>query len=140
MTTYYAKDLIGKTLYVTGKVPMYKTTTYSGQTRPSPVAFLNSGDYFTVDSYINKLSSYSTGYNRDDNYYLGDNGYVVSFSDLTGKYDLKALEGQGVKTVDQKVKEEREKGQSKFFDFVKKFGIFILAVPIAIAAIKYRKK
>lgn len=91
-----ATDLYGRTLLITGKVPVYSSTTLKGQKKPKPAYYLKKGDYtFKIYSHISATSAYGASLDRDDSYYISEfiNGktYYIAFKDLAGKYDLKAV-------------------------------------------------
>lgn len=139
MATYSASDFIGKTIYITGRVPVYRYATEAGTKRPAPVAYLSSGDGFTVDSFVNKKGTYT---NFDDNYWLGKSQgkqYAISFTDLVGKYNADAITSQGVKSDEQKKKEQQEREQGIVLTTIKKWLPLVLGTVVLSALIRRGK-
>lgn len=137
MATYSATDLIGKTLFITGSVPVYATTWHEGENKSRLLNTLHSGDQFVVKDFINKVSAYSQygSKNYADNYYLLDSGGVVAFKDLAGKYDTKALLQQGLQSDEQKKAAEEAKNKSaidKAGDLLKKYAIWVVGLVAAV--------
>ena len=138
MATYSASDFIGKTIYITGTVPVYKYATAAGNKRPAPSLYLNAGDGFTVDSYINKSGVYT---NFDDNYWQGKiqgKTYAIAFKDIAGKYNADAITTQGVKSDQQKKKEQQEKEQGTVITAIKKYLPLVLGTVVLAALIRRR--
>lgn len=136
MATYNAGDFVGKTIFITSDVPVYKYATASGSKRPNPVAYLKAGDGFFVDSFINKNGAYTT---FDDNYWQGKfrgSTIVVSFSDVAGKYDAAPIVSQGVKSNEQKKKEQQEQQDGVLLTTVKKYLPWALGTMVLVAIIK----
>ena len=136
MATYTAGDFIGKNLFITSDVPVYKFATEAGTKRPKPVAILKAGDGFLVDSFISKNGTYTM---FDDNYWMGKykgTPVVVSFRDVAGKYDAAPIVSQGVKSVEQKKKELQEQQDGILLTNVKKYMPWVLGTMILAAVIK----
>lgn len=139
MATYSASDLIGKTIFVTGNVPVYPYATAKGQSRPKPLFVLKSGDGFTVDSFVNERGTYT---NFDDNYYLGksqNRSIAIAFADIAGKYNTTAITNQGVKSDEQKKKELQEKKDGVVLTTLKKIAPLAIGAIIIAAYIGRRK-
>jgi hypothetical protein len=139
MATYSAADFIGKTIYITGPVPVYKYATEAGTKRPAPVAYLNSGDGFTVDSFINQKGTYK---NFDDHYWTGitqGKTFAIAFKDIAGKYNAAAITTQGVKSDEQKKKEQQEKEQGTILTTIKKYLPLVLGTVVLAAFIRRGK-
>lgn len=139
MATYSASDFIGKTIYITGTVPVYKYATAAGNKRPAPSLYLNDGDSFTVNSYINKKGVYT---NFDDNYWQGKikgNTYAIAFKDIAGKYNAAAILSQGgIKSDEQKQKEQKEKEQGTLVTMLNKYLPLVLGAVVLTAVIRRR--
>lgn len=138
MATYSASDFIGKTIYITGTVPVYRYATAAGTKRPAPIAYLNAGDGFTVDSFVNKKGTYT---NFDDHYWLGKSQgkqYAIAFQDVAGKYNAAAITTQGVKSDEQKKKEQQEKEQGTIVTVLKKYLPLVLGTVVLAAVIRRR--
>lgn len=136
MATYSAGDFIGKTIYITGRVPVYRYATEQGTRRPAPLAFLSSGDGFTVDSFVNKKGTYT---NFDDHYWLGKSQgkqYAIAFADIAGKYNADAITSQGVKSDEQKKREQQEREQGVILTTIKKYLPLVLGTVVLAAVIR----
>lgn len=129
MATYTATDLIDKTIYITGNVPVYKYAARAGEKKTLPIKILQSGDSFIVDSFIKKNGTYVT---YDDNYWTLKDGGVVSFSEIAGKYNTELIRSQGVKS-DAEKELEKKTGIEKYID---KYGKWVLLAIAGVAIIK----
>jgi hypothetical protein len=140
MATYSASDFIGKTIYITATVPVYKYAVAQGTKKPSPIEYLKSGDGFTVDSYINQKGAYTTFI---DNYWQGTSQgktFVIAFKDIAGKYNASAILSQGgIKSDEQKVKEVKQKEDGTILTLIKKIAPFAIGVYLLGAYIGRRK-
>jgi hypothetical protein len=139
MATYSAADLVGKTIFVTDRVPVYQYATMQGNKRPKPLYYLNAGDAFTVDSFVKQRGTYTT---FDDNYYVGisqGRPVAISFRDIAGKYNTTAITNQGVKSEEQKKIEQQEKKDGVVLTTLKKFAPLALGAVVLIAIIGRRK-
>lgn len=139
MATYSASDLIGKTIFVTGKVPAYKRATLKGEKRQTPLFFFTDGDSFVVDSYIKQRGTYT---NFDDNYWTGvsqGKQFAVAFKEIAGKYNTTAITNQGVKSDEQKKKELQEKKDGVVLTTLKKIAPLAIGAIIIAAYIGRRK-
>ena len=132
MATYNAGDFIGKTVFITSTVPVYRRAIRLGEEKPEPFKFLRRGDSFIVSDFINQAGTYSK-YN--DHYWLIDTGGAIAFKDIAGKYDTKALLDQGLKSDEQK------EGGTKVGDLIKKYLPYVLGtVLVATIAKAYISK
>ncbi len=139
MATYSAGDFIGKTIFITGRVPVYRYAAEAGTRRPAPIAYLNTGDGFTVDTFINKKGTYT---NFDDHYWIGKSQgkqFAISFGDIAGKYNADAITTQGVKSDEQKKKEQQEKEQGVILTTIKKYLPLVLGTVVLAAVIRRGK-
>lgn len=133
MATYSAADFINKTIWITENVPVYRSATRDGAKKDTPVKFLQRGDSFVVKDFLNKVGTYVK---YDDNYWLIDGGGVVSFKDITGKYDTKAILDQGLKSD-----KDKASTTTKAEELIKKYLPYILGtVLIAVVAKAYISK
>lgn len=128
MATYSATDFIGKTIFITGNVPVYKYAARKGEKKPKPIEILRPGDSFVVDSFINKNGVYTQ---FDENYWTVQGGGVVAFSDISGKYNTKAIKDQGVKSDI-----EKQEPTSTAETLLKKYGLWVAGAIIAVVAVK----
>jgi hypothetical protein len=136
MATYSATDFLDKTIWITDTVPVYKFATKEGDTKPTPFKFLQRGDSFIVKDFLGKVSPWAGYPNYIDNYWLLDTGGVISFKDITGKYDTKAILDQGVKSD-----KEKATTTTKAEELIKKYLPYILGtVLVAVVAKAYISK
>jgi hypothetical protein len=127
MATYNAGDFIGKTIFITDRVPVYSRGVRVGEQKPAPVRYLQRGDNFIVSDLINQAGAYSK---YIDHYWLIDTGGAVAFKDIAGKYDTKALLDQGLKSDEDKGKTTTKAGEllKKYLPYV--LGTILLATVV----------
>jgi hypothetical protein len=140
MATYSAGDFIGKTIFITGRVPVYRYATEAGTRRPAPIAYLNTGDGFTVDTFVNKKGTYT---NFDDHYWIGKSQgkqFAIAFNDIAGKYNAAAILSQGgIKSDEEKQKEQKEKEQGTLVTMLNKYLPLVLGTVVLAAVIRRGK-
>jgi hypothetical protein len=129
MATYTASDFIGKTIFITGNVPLYPYAARKGEAKPTAKRILTTGDSFVVDSYINENGTYVT---HDDNYWSAAGGGVVAFKDITGKYNTQAVKDQGIKSDAEKA-EDAQTGPEKY---IQKYGKWVLIAAVGVAVLR----
>lgn len=111
-------QLIDKTFYVTKKVPIFRVEDLNKYgDKAKKVGFLNPDYFFVLESYISPKEAgkdkYSLQYAKLSNYYFtfrGKDGnyYGVKYVD-DGRFSLKKLQQQGVKTIEEQKKEQEDK-------------------------------
>jgi hypothetical protein len=111
-------QLLDKTFYVTKKVPIFRVNDLNKYgDKAKKVGFLNPDYFFVLDSYIapkeSGVDKYYLQYAKLSNYYFtfrgNDGGYYGVKYVNDGRFSLKALQQQGVKTIEEQKKEQEEK-------------------------------
>jgi hypothetical protein len=146
MATYTAEQFVGKTIFITNRVPYYDNATHAGDNKPSvPAGYFNNGDQLVVKDYLNKNGVYTKW---DDNYWVFNNARssvpsktsVVAFSDIAGNYNQQStIKEQGLKSDQQLAKEKEDEKLPIIEKLLKKYGLYLLGTGVLIAFIKSRK-
>lgn len=150
-------QLIGKTFYPIYKLNYYKVFDVNNNgDKASPVDRLKVNESFVMDSYLSPIpaqTKYGINYAKRSNLYLtfyrGKDYYAIIYN--ANSFSLKDLKQQGVKTIEEELKEEEEKNKTpidKIFDVlgaggkvVKNILIFgVVVVAIGYLAPKFIKK
>jgi hypothetical protein len=100
MPIFNAKDIVGKTLIAKKKVFLY-----SSPTAKNPLASINPGQTIgVVYSYL------KPGKNRPQLWWMFQNGArFVYVAHQEGSFDVQSLKDQGIKSTEERTKEEAEK-------------------------------
>ena len=143
MATYTAEQFVGKTIFITNRVPYYDNATHAGDNKPAvPAGYFNKGDQLVVKDYLNKNGVYTKW---DDNYWVFNNARssvpsktsVVSFSDIAGNYNQQAtIKEQGLKSDEQISREKEDDKLPMIEKLLKKYGLYVLGGVILISLLK----
>lgn len=141
MANYSVQDLVGKTLAVkNGTVNFYRFPARKGEKKEDPIGQFTAGDLFVPWSWINKAGKY-TAY--DDNYYQVKRAdgkfFYVPFAEMDGKYDVSYVTSQGVKSIEQKQQEAKEKEEGIFVTLLKKYVPILIGGVLVIGYLTRRK-
>lgn len=141
MANYSVQDLVGKTLAVkNGIVNYYKYPARRGEKKDNPVGQFTGGDLFVPYSWINKAGTYT---NFDDNYYQvkrADGTYIyVPFAEMAGKYDVSYVSSQGIKSIEQKQQEAKEKEEGFLMTMVKRYVPIVIGGALLIGFLTRRR-
>jgi len=115
-----ATQLIGKTFYVTKPIDVYTVESINTKgDNAKKIGRINTGNFFILDSFLMPAVAHTSyGYKyatRTDIYFLfydSSNKYLAVKYVADGRFSLKKLAEQGVKTVEQEIKEKEAAEQT----------------------------
>lgn len=115
-----ATQLIGKTFYVTKPIDVYTVESINTKgDNAKKIGRINTGNFFILDSFLMPSEAYTKyGFKyakRNDTYFLfydSSKKYLAVKYAADGRFSLKKLAEQGVKTVEQEIKEKEAAEQT----------------------------
>ena len=121
MPLYNISQLIGKTMYVTKPISLYRVTDINEKgDSAKPIKNLEKGYAFVLDSYLAPVNEYTSSYGihyaTRSNFYFtfyghDKNYYAVMYKD-DGRFSNKKLQEQGAQTVVQQQQQQQEASET----------------------------